>query len=134
MIITFDLLNSWSFPNPFPKNIRSKTILDKYNNFKNSLDKNDIKIEDYILNKFLKNKSYNLILNNYPYNLDENMTHYVLWIHPDYVVNLTNKKIHELLNNKMIELNCNQYFCFENNIQSKSVQGVLHYQVFFGKC
>ena len=35
---------------------------------------------------------------------------------------------------KMNELGYNEYFCFENHKNAKSVLGITHYQIFFRKC
>lgn len=131
MILSFDILENWNYPDPFPKNVRTELVLKKYNEFKTNLE---LKIEDYILEKYLKDKMFSIDLNAFPYNVNDGMSHYVLWINPIFEKKITNKKIIEIIINKMKELNCNEFFCFENNKLAKSVDGILHYQVFFGKC
>ena len=134
MIINMDFLDTWDYSKPLPKDVRTKEVLDRYKVFQNDLKENNLKIEDYILHKYLKSKFYTLELNTFPYNTPNNMKHYVLWIHPKYENKLTNKKLNEILINGMYQLGYNEYFCFENNIASKSVLGILHYQVFFNLC
>ena len=129
-----EFLEKWNFDNPLPLETRTNDILEKYNQFKNEINKKNIKIEDYILNKYLNNKNYVLEPNTFPYNIPKNMKHYVLWIHPNYKNKISDKEITTLITNKMNELGYNEYFCFENNIYSKSVLGLLHFQVFFNLC
>ena len=141
MIINMDFLESWNYTKPLPIEVRTEDVINNYNIFKNELKLNNIKIEDYILHKFLKSndasqpyKNYTLELNTFPYNTPKNMKHYVLWVHPNYRDTITNKEINDIIIQKMNQLGYNEYFCFENNIACKSVLGLLHYQVFFNLC
>ncbi len=62
------------------------------------------------------------------------MAHYVLWINPNYVDKLTNIEIVNIINEQMVILGYQEYICFENDIKTKSVLDILHYQVFLKKC
>jgi hypothetical protein len=134
MIFTFDILNKWDYSIPMPANTRTKEVLERYNIFKKELVESNITINDYVLHKYLKSKQYSLDLNTFPYNIPNNMKHYVLWIHPNYKKLLTNKKLSDILTTNMQKLGYNEYICFENHIACKTVLGILHYQVFFHTC
>jgi hypothetical protein len=134
MLITIEFLEEWDFTKKLPVTVRTYEIISEYKKFKNHLTKNNINIEDYIMNKFLKNKKYSIEQNNFPYNITDNMAHYVLWIEPNYFKEINDKQLLEIILIKMNELGYNEYFCFENHIGCKSVLGIPHYQVFFRKC
>ena len=134
MLVTFDFLETWNFDKELPAEVRTKETIEKYKIFKLKLNESNISIEDHIKNKYIGDKLYSFDLNAFPYNVDENMVHYVLWINPFYRNKITDKLLCELLVNKMIELGYDEYFCFENHIKAKSVSDILHYQVFFKKC
>ena len=134
MLITLEFLDNWNFNNLLPLEVRTESCYANYLKFKNHLKENNIKLKDYLLDKYLNNKSYNLVPNEYPYNVDKNMAHYVLWIHPEYVNKLTDLEIIQIIKEKNEELNFNEYMCFENDIRVKSVLDILHYQVFFRRC
>ena len=116
MIFTFDILNKWDYSIPMPANTRTKEVLERYNIFKKELVESNITINDYVLHKYLKSKQYSLDLNTFPYNIPNNMKHYVLWIHPNYKKLLTNKKLSDILTTNMQKLGYNEYICFENHI------------------
>ncbi len=134
MLITIEFLEQWDFTKELPLSVRSEETIFKYNKFKKYLIKEHISIEDYVMNKFLKNKKYSIDENNFPYKITDNMKHYVLWINPNYFKEISDKQLSEIILTKMNELGYNEYFCFENHIGSKSVLGIPHFQVFFRKC
>jgi hypothetical protein len=134
MLITLEFLESWNFEIQLPVEVRTNEILEKYNKHKKYLKSNNINQSQYIINKYLNDKKYFINENAYPYNIGQNMAHYVLWIHPNYITKISDLEVCNIITNKMIELGYNEYFCFENHIKAKSILGVLHYQVFFRKC
>ena len=132
MKFTFNFLEKWDFTKELSNDSRNKKVRLEYNKFKETLKIKNIKIDDYIMDNFLKDKLYNIVENNYPYNIEKNMLHYVLWVHQKYKI--TNKKMCNIIIDKMNELGYNEYFCFENHKNAKSVLGITHYQIFFRKC
>jgi len=134
MLITFDFLENWNFEIELPEEVRTYDIIDKYKKHKEYIKKNNINQNQYIINKYLSDKKYSINKNEYAYNIDKNMAHYVLWIHPNYINKINDLEVCNIITNKMKELGFNEYFCFENHIKAKSILGVLHYQVFFRKC
>ena len=134
MNVTFEFLENWNFEIELPEDVRTYDVIEKYKKHKEYIKKNNINQNNYIINKFLSDKKYSINKNAYPYNIDKNMAHYVLWIHPNYINKINDLEVSNIIINKMKELNFNEYFCFENHIKAKSILGVLHYQVFFRKC
>jgi hypothetical protein len=134
MIITLDILENWDFNNLLPVKVRTKECYARYIDFKNNLAKNNYKLTNYLIDKYLNNRNYNFVPNEFPYNVPNNMAHYVLWINPNYVDKLTNIEIVNIINEQMVILGYQEYICFENDIKTKSVLDILHYQVFLKKC
>jgi len=135
MLLTWDFLLNYDYLIPLPKEVRTTDMLIDYNNWKeNTIIKNNIEINDYLHNKYVLNRNYCIEMNPFPYNVDKNIFHYVLWINNKYRNTVTNKEIVDIITDKMIKLNYNGYICFENHIDCKSVNKILHYQVFFRKC
>ena len=134
MIITLEFLENWNFDIELPVEVRSNKIMEIYDKHKFFLKENNINQNDYIINKYLSDKKYSIQKNAYPYNITNNMEHYVLWIHPNYINKINDFEICNIITNKMKELSFNEYFCFENHIKAKSILGVPHFQVFFRKC
>jgi len=134
MLITFDFLENWNFDNELPENVRSTKIIELYNKHKIFLKKNNINSNGYIINKYLSDCKYSIQRNAYPYNITNNMEHYVLWVHPNYIKKIKDTEVCSIITNKMKEIKFDEYFCFENHIKAKSILGVPHFQVFFKKC
>ncbi len=54
MIITLDILENWDFNNLLPVEVRTKECYAKYIDFKNNLAKNNCKLTDYLIDKYLE--------------------------------------------------------------------------------
>ena len=83
----------------------------------------------HLLNIFLDNRLYNLQLNKFPYDLEKNIIHCVLWLNPiiqDKFIN--NKKFIYTILKKYIP---NKPFLFHMNLpENRSINTIPHYQVF----
>lgn len=134
MKVSWEFLLNYYQDYPLPQSARSEDILNKYKVWKLKLKNKGYEINSYLHNKYLKNKSFSIDINPFPYNLEDNIYHYVLWINNDYRDKVTNLEIKNIIYKKMSELNCSGYVCFENHIDCKSVSKVLHFQIFFRKC
>ena len=83
----------------------------------------------HLLNIYLDNRLYNLQLNKFPYDLEKNIIHCVLWLNPI----IQESFIH---NRKFIYTILKKYipdkpFLFHMNLsQNRSVKSIPHYQVF----
>ena len=110
----------------FSKKIYRKLEVQK--KYENEMNKY-INYEKYILNTYLNNKLYNLQPNKYPYDLQPNIKHCVLWLNP-----IINKDI--LYKKKFIEgilksyIPNKEFIFYMNNQKNKSIKQVPHYQVF----
>ena len=78
---------------------------------------------------YLNNRLYNLQLNNFPYDLEKNIVHCVLWLNPiiqDKFIN--NRKFIYSILKKYIP---NKPFLFHMNLPKNcSINKIPHYQVF----
>ena len=133
MTLTWDFLLNFDYNNDLPEQ-RTEETLKKYINFKNDLKNNNIDISDVIYKNYLKDKIFSIEKNRFPYSTEENVFHYVLWINDNFKKDITNKKIMEVVLEKMKQINCSGYICFENTLNCKSIKNILHFQVFFKKC
>ena len=131
MTLTWDFLLNFDYSKDLPEQ-RTKETLNEYIHWK--INQKNININDYIYEKYLINNDYSIQKNRFPYETDKNILHYVLWINDNYKKNITNKKIMEIILQKMNEINYSGYICFENTSNCKSIKHILHYQVFFRKC
>ena len=134
MIITWDFLMNHDYNIPLKDDTRSDDIINKYNIWKKYIKDNNYDVSDYLHKKYLSDCDYCIIKNEFSYNVTNNIYHYVLWINKDYKLKLTNKKILNIITSKMNEIGCSGYICFENHSLVKSVDNILHYQVFFRRC
>ena len=92
-------------------NIQKKYNMDKSkNNF--SFFKKKI---EYSINT----NGYSLTKNNYPYNITNNIQHFIIW------TNFTPLKIKNILDNKF-----NNYIFFKNIEKNKTIKDLEHYHVF----
>ena len=87
------------------------------------LKKENIKLHNYITNKYLKNKKYSLVKNDFPYNLEKNILHLVLWINDGEIIDIEEVIKKELKNNY-------EFLYFENPVNLRSVLEIKHLQVF----
>jgi len=129
-ILTWSLLKSWNYKKPFP-NFRTDETLQKYQQFKN----NNVDIPSYIQQKYLKNKNYTIEKNAFPYHTEKNVEHYVLWINKNFEKHISISKtfLENIIKEKMILLEYNEYIYFENHVSVKTIPQILHYQIFFKK-
>ena len=134
MIITWEFLMNYDYNIPLKEDVRSEHTINDYDIWKKYIKDNNLNINNYLHKKYLSDCNYCIEKNRFPYNVEENIFHYVLWINKNYEYKLNNKKILDIITLKMNELNYSGYICFENHELSKSVDDILHYQIFFRRC
>ena len=119
MLVTFEFLENWNFDKELPVEVRTKETIEKYKKFKERIKSENISICEYITKKYLADKLYSFNINAYPYNIGNNMKHYVLWISPIFKSKINDKMLCKIITDKMKELGYNEYFCifFENHIK-----------------
>ena len=104
MIVTWDFLMNFDYTKPLNKKTRSQKTYNNYKKHISYLILNKIDINKYIYQKYLLDNDYCIRKNEFPYNVDDNIFHYILWINPNYEKKLTNKKILEIVISKMNKL------------------------------
>ena len=114
---------------------RNKDIQKKYDEFKKFITENKIDINDYIYKKYLGEIKINFTENNFPYDIEENCQHYVIWFDSKYYSELKLKDSEEKIIEKIVrtKFKDNQYIYFENVSNNKSVPNIVHYHVFIKK-
>lgn len=125
----------WNFIKQFHKNSplitigRTKNIENKYLEHKLELKNKNINLDNYITSKYFKdNQKYVFVENQFPYNVDKNITHYLLWFNPNNNnYGITEKEIEEILNEILVG---KTYIYFENMEHNKSIKSIKHIHVF----
>ena len=92
--------------------------------------KSNVEKISIINDNYLEN-NLNLHKNKYPYNSEEGVYHYVLWVHPNFEKECNVQIIENYLDNYLKESEYKEYIYFENHKDCKSILNVKHYQVFF---
>ena len=69
--------------------------------------------------------------NDFPYDFDDNIIHYLVWINPSikHLPNKTQLKTFIEKEFQNLDRNICDYICFKNNIINKSVETIEHYHV-----
>ena len=125
---------NWDFIKQFHKNSpsiqinRTKEIENKYIEHKSFLFKKNISIHDYIIKKyFSENSEFKLVNNEFPYDVEINVEHKLLWFNPNINYMIDEKYINTLLNELLFDKN---YIYFENIDSNKSIKSIRHIHVF----
>lgn len=131
-IITIDFLDNYDFSKPIPFS-RTKCMDIKYERYKKKIGKMGLTNKEHILSNVICNNDYVIEKNQFPYNIDNNLYHYIYWVHPNFEKKHTNKVIIENIN-KFIEGKFDGYWCWENHDSVKSIPEIKHYQIISIKC
>ena len=142
MFVTTDKQISWESLTPFswdnPPDIsfgRTKDVCDKYAKHTYDLKSKNIDIGDYLFDKYFRNNYYYSIdINTFPYNICDNIEHWIIWINPNYEdIVKTNKNIGTIIANNFYygdKSKLNNIIFFENIECRRSVKYLSHIQVF----
>ena len=95
----------------------------KYKNYLISLQKKSLTPHKNIIDNIIGNNIYKLVKNTFPYDLDKEIDHWILWINPKN--KLTFQEINNLLKNKF-----RNFVYFSNLEKNKSIKTIEHYQIF----
>ena len=128
MLVTWDFLKTYSPEIPLPTDVRTPEVIELYTHefkLKSNFEKKSIIYDNYLENNL------NLHKNKYPYNSEEGVYHYVLWVHPDFEKECNSKIIEKLLDKFLKESEYNDYIYFENHKDCRSILNEKHYQIFF---
>lgn len=118
-----------------PPNIRimrNDNIQLEYDKFIKYIKDNNININDYIYRKFLNDKKVNFTPNTFPYDIDHNCNHYIIWFDTIYFEELLKKNAQDEIINYIVRTKFinNNYIYFENLNHNKSVLNVKHFHIF----
>ena len=102
---------------------RKKEVQDRYNSHVKYLKSINKSTGDYIMETFVKDKDYHLCLNTFPYNCEDGIEHWLLWINPNTNIKLAH--VEQILNK-----NFKKFVFFRNIIELQSVKSIVHYHVF----
>ena len=133
----WNTLSKFHFQYYKPKNItfnRTELIQQQYDLY----IKNTSNIYNDICNKYFNNNDlFVFVKNNYPYNIKDNIEHYILWFNPiiyknklriilniEYISVILNIYLKKLFNNNK------KYICFMNIPKHQTIKEIYHYQVF----
>lgn len=109
---------------------RKPEITKKYEEYQKILDSKNIDISEYIDKSLFNNKYYVRIfaitLNTFPYNLEEDLYNYILWINPKVIIN---KDIFDGII-KTVEKLLGDILMRQNPENDRSVLGVIHHHIF----
>ena len=142
MFVTQDNQISWNLLTPFswdnPPDIsfgRTKEICEKYTKHTIDLKSRNIDINKYLADKYFTNDCYYSIDNNtFPYNLCENIEHWIIWINPKYQHMVkTKKNIGVIIANNFYYGDTSKLknvVYFENLECRRSIKCLPHIQVF----
>tara|TARA_B110001469_G_scaffold107674_1_gene107992 strand:+ start:60 stop:527 length:468 start_codon:yes stop_codon:yes gene_type:complete len=132
---------SWSFIQEFswdlPPRIvlgRSQEVDDKYLQHRLYLSKNGITGYDNIMKLFVSDATYVLEHNNFPYYMEEGISHYVVWINPKDEETWKRNEIEELVTHELFEGNRESMLLdtvyFQNIPELRSIKAISHIHVF----
>jgi hypothetical protein len=107
---------------------RTEFQMNRYKIHKFLLKKQNIKIKDFIIKKYLNNISFSLTPNDFPYNISNTILHLLFWINDKALV----KDIYFLIKEEIfIKYKRNYPFIyFENPNNLKSIPDIKHYHIF----
>jgi hypothetical protein len=119
---------SWKYLKQFhfnPPNIlipRKEKVQKKYDIHK---EKIGMSIDNYILDTILHNLRYKITINRFPYDLEKNISHHILWIFPNHII--LKKDIENIINTFF---GYKKFICYKNKIEARSIKTIEHYHIF----
>lgn len=125
---------SWDFLQQFhlnpPNSIqlkREKKIQKEYDKYQENPLNNII----FAKTLFYNNDIFMFIKNRFPYNIENNISHYILFINPKLKKKFTDKNINIII--KRLFVPYRSFIVFENYPQNRSIKNITHYHVFILK-
>ena len=117
---------------PTDKITRNINIQQEYDKFMKYIKDNNININDYIHKNFLNGINVNFVENTFPYDIEDNCYHYIIWFDNQYFKNLTNSVNENKIINNIVrsKFKDNEYIYFENLSGNKSIDSIKHFHVF----
>ena len=121
---SFNYLKQFHLKIPNIKLERLPHYTDKYEHIKKNYGNN---YEKYLFKKVFKNNcNFSFLKNEFPYDLEKGLKHYVFWINPCIEQKINTDIIDYLISKKV----CNgDYIAFENPINNRSIKSIRHFHV-----
>ena len=126
-MISWNQLRKYQLVPPTKKLGRKENIQKLYNRYIQSFNKLDTTIEEYLILKYFDedvDKDLYLEKNSFPYNVEDNITHYILWINPK--KNINNLQIYQYIDYIFDDT---ERIYFENLPKNRSVN-FRHFHIF----
>lgn len=126
MTYSWNSLIKYNFNSPtntyLKRNIQIQKLYDKYNKTQ--------QFEEFKKNIFnnKNNKMFNFMLNNFPYDIDKNISHYLIFINPLIKNKISDFDIYKIIRKKYIKKK--PIIIFENEPKSRSIKNIRHYHIF----
>lgn len=119
-------LQQYNFESPPSIQFKRKSNIEvDYQKHLTILKRQEINVSDYIKSKaFPNNEKYTFLKNNFPYDIEDGIEHWLLWLNPDF-------KISDLDIKKIVEekMGTNSvYFC--NIKANQSIPSIRHCHIF----
>ena len=122
MTISWKYLKQFHFNSPNILLPRKEKVQKKYDIHK---EKIGMSIDNYILDTILHNLRYKITINRFPYDLEKNISHHILWISPNYII--VKKDIENIINTFF---GYKKFICYKNKIEARSIKTIEHYHIF----
>lgn len=128
MVLTWDVLIRFNIHSPPTYTLgRSKQVQEKYDRHREWMKSEKVDVKSYINGKFdLETNQIVFTENEFPYNCEEGIRHYIIWISDKYKYNTAS--LNEYIKTK---IKSNTSYVFYKNIPANnSITSVDHYHVF----
>jgi len=122
MTISWKDLKQFHFNPPNILIPRKEKVQKKYDTHKKKIG---MLIDKYILNTILHNLKYKITINLFPYDLEKNISHYILWISPNH--KLSKNEVESIIKNYFVH---KKFICYKNKIEARSIKTIVHYHIF----
>ena len=125
---SWDYLIQFNFNPPNTNQLKRSTKMQKeYDNYQ----KNPLNNLIFSRNLFYNNDILVFIKNRFPYNVADNIAHYILFINKKFKKKFTYINIYKIIKQKYIHNN--PFIVFENTPKNRSIKNITHYHVFILK-
>ena len=126
MSLSWADLQKYNYTNPpLVQLSRKKEVEQNYISHKEKLKRDTINIHDYIKKNIIGDRKYVFTQNQFPYNLESNIQHDLLWINPE--LDLDIESIYKLISN---EYKSKKIVFFKNVSALQSIKSIIHYHIF----
>ena len=98
---------------------RKKEILNNYKKFRETLD-----YEAFEKSIFEDNKSYSIRKNDFPYDIEPNINHYILWIKDESL------SIEDIIYSSFKIDKKEDILWYRNSPENRSIKNIIHYHIF----